>query len=93
MSQLEKTVINELKTESNSRINILKERLKNEFSEDDKFYNKVCVYACGSIGRLEMASNSDLDLFFIIMQRGGGEGPLSTNIEKYNFFFKTSLYK
>ena len=51
---------------------------------------KICIFACGSLGRLEMTEQSDLDLFFIsdcdsINDKGQSISNIS-NLDKYRFF-------
>lgn len=78
-----------IKVQSQEKLRNLIEKLKHAYPQDNTFHKRVCIYACGSLGRLEMAENSDLDLFFIIMNSGKkGKEELCSNIEKYNFFSK-----
>lgn len=71
------------------------ERMEKEFSAIP-FSKNVCVYACGSMGRLEMTDASDLDLFFISTDTNKDkccrkeETGIST-LNKYRFF--GTLYK
>lgn len=77
--------------DSKDKILQLKEALKGEFSkeeDEDTFCKRICIYACGSLGRLEMTKKSDLDLFFIIMNEGDEEFKNPSNLDKYRFFSK-----
>ncbi|MBQ2967645.1 MAG: hypothetical protein IJE10_05960 [Clostridia bacterium] len=75
----------ELKTQSLDKIKLLKDNMQSTFSFDSSFNKKICVFTCGSLGRLEMSNNSDLDLFFII---DSNEPKPVSNLDKYNFFSK-----
>lgn len=82
----------EIIKKSKDKIKQLKKDLKNEFPEDDAFYKHVCVYTCGSLGRLEMTNKSDLDLFFIIMNgKSKKRHDNPSNLEKYRFFSKMHI--
>jgi len=72
------------KNESLKRIKDLKAKLDNVFSKSVPYNKNICVYVCGSLGRLEMTDTTDLDLFFIIMRRSKVND--SSNLEKYSFF-------
>lgn len=50
--------------------------------------SQICIYACGSLGRLEMTEQSDLDLFFISgTDLSEQDDPMPfTNLKKYRFF-------
>lgn len=81
MSDLFETI----KGASQRKILELSQELKASFPEG-LLNDRLCVYACGSLGRLEMTEKSDLDLFFII---GDSEGDnVVSNIDKYTFFSK-----
>lgn len=71
-------------------LNILDEirkRMHQTFPLEDDRYQNICVYACGSLGRLEMTQNSDLDLFFISLLDSKVD-PMEQNLNKYIFFSK-----
>lgn len=53
-----------VKTESSQKYETLRERLQTVCSGHQE-YNNICIFACGSMGRFDMTTNSDLDLFFI----------------------------
>ncbi len=74
------------------------EELRKEISKielQDTLENKICVFACGSLGRLEMTEQSDLDLFFISnVDWAEGQAEMSVpTLDKYLFFlsFTTSI--
>lgn len=76
-----------MEQDSREKLEALREDLNREYPMDD-FHRHVCVYACGSLGRLEMTKSSDLDLFFILMNDGDKGETFCTNLEKYTFFAK-----
>lgn len=57
--------LQEVSKYSKGKYDELKNRVEEAFSGKKEFEN-VCIYACGSMGRSDMSTNSDLDLFFII---------------------------
>ncbi len=65
----------------------IQEKMLHSFPLENECYQNICVYACGSLGRLEMTQNSDLDLFFISLHDREVD-PMEKNINKYNFFSK-----
>lgn len=70
-----------------SHLEQLRERMNSAHPAGCKFENDLCVYVCGSLGRLEMEKPSDLDLFFITMREHEGANSESfTNIDKHLFF-------
>ncbi len=75
---------NEITRYSQEKLELLRDKMKRSFS--DTKYMSICVYACGSLGRLEMTENSDLDLFFIKKSKGKRAGELNKNLNKYEFF-------
>lgn len=78
-----------IKIESKGKLTQLVSKLEQAYPLGNSFHKKICVYACGSLGRLEMAENSDLDLFFIIMNSAKKEEKsLCSNLDRYNFFAK-----
>lgn len=84
-----------IKDESRKRLVELRKAMCQEFNLSDQLYKNICVFTCGSLGRLEMTSNSDLDLFFIVADDAQAEknkkNTILSNIHKYNFF--SSMYK
>lgn len=78
-----------IKTKSEQNLATLISKIEDAYPQGEAFHKSVCVYACGSLGRLEMVENSDLDLFFIIMNSSSEEKKaLCSNLDKYNFFAK-----
>lgn len=69
------------------KLNEIRERLTEAFPADNECYKSICVYVCGSLGRLEMTKNSDLDLFFVSMH-DRKDDPMNKNLNKYLFFAK-----
>ena len=57
--------IDKIKDESKAKLNKLSAELATAYPENS--FNNICVYACGSMGRLDMVKKTDLDLFFITM--------------------------
>ena len=80
-----------IKIESQKKLDKIVLKLKCAYPHSEEFNKKICIYACGSLGRLELAEASDLDLFFIIMDTNKQEKDEQySNIDKYNFF--SNLY-
>lgn len=79
-----------IKAETKAKIEKLREELLDVCPENSSLKNNICIFACGSIGRLEMTCKSDLDLFFIIMNVDGIKESTQTNLDKYIFF--TNVY-
>lgn len=78
-----------IKIQSQQKLEELISKIDDAYPQEEAFNKRVCVYACGSLGRLEMAESSDLDLFFIIMNSSQErERTLCSNLDKYNFFAK-----
>lgn len=78
-----------IKIKSQRKLAELVSKIEDAYPQGEAFYKRVCVYACGSLGRLEMAENSDLDLFFIIMNSSRErKNVLCSNLDRYNFFAK-----
>lgn len=76
-----------IKTTSQKRLEELQEEIS-KVELQDTLENKICVFACGSLGRLEMTEQSDLDLFFISnvdWTEGQSEKSIPT-LDKYLFF-------
>lgn len=65
----------------------LRKKMHQTFPLECGQYQNICVYACGSLGRLEMTENSDLDLFFISLHDSKID-PMGQNLNKYIFFSK-----
>jgi len=82
-----KNILDNQKKVSLQKLNELREKLLQTFPEDDDKYKDICVYACGSLGRLEMTQNSDLDLFFVSMHENDKD-PMKKNLNRYIFFSK-----
>ena len=75
--------LEEAKELSNTRIKDLRSKFEKGIHNKD-----ICVFACGSLGRLEITDTSDLDLFFILMDDTTGKEREISNIDKYRFFSK-----
>lgn len=80
------------KTFENIRVESLKklDELRNELKiayPEGYMNDQICIYACGSMGRLEMTEKSDLDLFFVSEDNGSQDFTI-TNLDKYLFFSK-----
>lgn len=71
---------------SKSKLQALNEDMKSSFGNGCQLKNKLCVYVCGSLGRLEMSKESDLDLFFIIMSDNKEMERFCTKLTTYQFF-------
>lgn len=79
--------ISRIHESSQQKLDTLKQNLENIY-QDSPTFNKVCIYACGSLGRLEMVETSDLDLFFITPNPSEGNEPVVSVLDKYLFFSK-----
>lgn len=77
-----------VRMDSQQRLNELRNELRLVYPAGN-FTNCICIYACGSMGRLEMTDSSDLDLFFVTENNDPQCTPIS-NLDKYNFF--SALY-
>ena len=77
----------QIQSTSTKRLNELRTELS-AMDIDGLLGGQICIYACGSLGRLEMAAQSDLDLFFISgVDLSEKEDPVPfTNVGKYRFF-------
>lgn len=80
------------KTFENIRVESLKklDELRNELKiayPEGYMNDQICIYACGSMGRLKMTEKSDLDLFFVSEDNGSQDFTI-TNLDKYLFFSK-----
>lgn len=75
-----------IREESKRKLNELKNELKQAYLEDP-INNQICIYACGSMGRLEMTEKSDLDLFFVSEDNNSQDFAMA-NLRKYLFFSK-----
>ena len=71
--------------ESEKKLDELRKKLKEIFPLN-RINNDICIYACGSLGRLDMVNKSDLDLFFITVFSGRSLRLLSLKFYKYVFF-------
>ena len=78
-------VFEEIKVESHKKLDELKTEI-DKIYKGNPAYKNICVYACGSMGRLDMTENSDLDLFFVTMDK---EEIIKTN----NHLFFADLYR
>lgn len=58
-------VIGRLDEKSKSKLADLEKEIECYLGSPDGENRNVCIYACGSLGRLEATDKSDLDLFFI----------------------------
>lgn len=79
--------IENMKENSLKRLEEIKVKLAQTFPISDERYKEVCVYACGSLGRLELTQTSDLDLFFISMS-DYKKDLMRKNLNRYLFFSK-----
>ena len=79
--------LNEVKESSYKRYSELKSKIEAAYSGKKEFEN-ACVFACGSMGRLDMTTGSDLDLFFI---ENNDEKNKISDLNKHLFF--ADLYK
>lgn len=83
-------MVKNVKTNSLEKLDELTNKMMQSFSLENEKFQNICVYACGSLGRLEMTQNSDLDLFFVSMNDDNDE-PMQKNLNKYLFF--AELYR
>lgn len=83
-------MVKNVKMNSLEKLDELTNKMSQSFSLEDEKFQNICVYACGSLGRLEMTQNSDLDLFFVSMN-DGNDVPMQKNLNKYLFF--SELYR
>lgn len=83
-------MVKNVKMNSLEKLDELTNKMLQSFSLEDEKFQNICVYACGSLGRLEMTQNSDLDLFFVSMT-DGNDVPMQKNLNKYLFF--SELYR
>ncbi len=74
-------ILDEAKKFSNTKLKSLKDAVNQKVIRED-----ICIFTCGSLGRLEITQNSDLDLFFVLMNTEEGEENSISNLEKYLFF-------
>lgn len=77
-----KSILEEVKIESLNKLQLLRVKLQDVYS-CSSFSQGICVYTCGSLGRLEATDDSDLDLFFISMNKERNE---ISNLDTYTFF-------
>lgn len=80
-------IIANIREESLNILDEIQRKMNQIFPLEDERYKNICVYACGSLGRLEMTQNSDLDLFFISLH-DDKKDPMEQNLNKYIFFSK-----
>ncbi len=80
------------KIESQHNLELLRAKMESTYLKDNLLNENICVYACGSLGRLEMIQKTDLDLFFIAINNEESEkSKIYSNLNKYIFF--SDLYK
>ncbi len=84
---MNREIIENTKAKSLNILDEIRRKMCQKFPIEDERYENICVYACGSLGRLEMTKNSDLDLFFISLHDGKAD-PMEQNLNKYIFFSK-----
>ena len=77
------------KTESQKRLKIFKTELNSTYPRSIPYNKSICIYVCGSLGRLEMTETTDLDLFFVTMDEKKQQ--YNANLDKYLFF--AELYR
>lgn len=80
-------IMKSTKEVSLQKLDEFRQKLAQSFLIQDEKYKEICVYACGSMGRLEMTQNSDLDLFFVSMHTCE-EDIMRKNLNRYLFFAK-----
>ena len=80
------TTFENIRVESQKKLDELRNELKLAYPEGN-LNNQICIYACGSMGRLEMTEKSDLDLFFVT-EAIKVEDFAIANLDKYLFFSK-----
>lgn len=80
-------IMERTKEVSLQKLDELRTKMTQAFPAQDEKYKGICVYACGSLGRLEMTLNSDLDLFFVSMN-DCEEDLMKKNLNRYLFFAK-----
>lgn len=69
------SILNAVRTKSQEKLQELQNELEHTYC-DFSMDRSVCIYACGSLGRLEATDSSDLDLFFITQD----DGPLNPGL-------------
>ena len=79
-------IFESIKAESQNKLDQLRKELNIAYPKGD-LNNRICIYACGSMGRLEMTEKSDLDLFFVTETTDSQDAPI-VNLDKYLFFSK-----
>lgn len=84
---MDKTIMQNAREKSLNILDEIREKMLQSFPLEEERYQNICVYACGSLGRLEVTQNSDLDLFFISLNDSKVD-PMEKNINKYIFFSK-----
>ncbi len=80
--------IENVKFDSQKKLSDLTSKTNDSFRTNKhinpEFLKNVCIYACGSLGRLEVTENSDLDLFFLF-EATENQNKLC-NFDRYMFF-------
>ncbi len=82
-------LIDECLARSNKKITTLRDEIQKRMLNSNvapDFLGKVCIYACGSLGRKEISETSDLDLFFIY-----NSDENISKLDEHNFF--SALYE
>lgn len=79
--------IERIKNKSQEKLNNLREDFKVNI-EKKVIKPNVCVFAAGSLGRLEIADSSDLDLFFVLTgtHQNQSNPVRPSNLQTYTFF-------
>jgi len=67
----------DIKNKSIAKLNEIRYELSHTYPLEESVNKGICVYACGSLGRLEMTDASDLDPFFIKMTDENKKSPFS----------------
>lgn len=80
MGYIMKTDLDFFQSTSQNKLTQLQRELANALPEKYKDHG-VCIYACGSLGRLEFGNASDLDAFYIVDR----DGPVSET-DREGFF-------
>ena len=85
---MSKNILKTIQKESVTKITSLRNKMDITFDIDAPFDKNICVFVCGSLGRMELTSRSDLDLFFIVMDDENYKERPCSNTDTYNFFAK-----
>ena len=83
-------IIDTIREQSIKKLNNIRADFQVSIDKID-FKPNVCVFAAGSLGRLEIADSSDLDLFFVLTDKGDKQqnesnGFKPNNLQIYTFF-------